>query len=308
MQMNFAGLSQVRRTIHSARREVLLAVPRGGPALDGEVDLTAARIVAGAPGVSVRVYLPPADPEDTALPRCELVGLAKQGVEVHTAPAQNPRMVIVDRSVVVLARNRTDYGDGALIGHGLPFTPMLVRMLTSAAQEDDHEPRPAEEPLTPLSREILRQLSRGPRTRRPPATWAWRCAPTAGRWPGSWTPSTRPAVSRPATPQRSATGCDLSRPGAPRASIPRTSGMNAHGQAPAVIEAHGIGKSYRTPGRLRLLPRRRAPAARPARRAMEDVSFRIASGRASRFSDSTAPASPRSSRPSAGSSGPTRGR
>ncbi|MFG2611589.1 hypothetical protein [Streptomyces anulatus] len=161
MQMNFAGLSQVRRTIHSARREVLLAVPRGGPALDGEVDLTAARTVAGAPGVSVRVYLPPAGPEDTDLPRCELAGLAKQGVEVHTAPAQNPRMVIVDRSVVVLARNRTDYGDGALIGHGLPFTPMLVRMLTSAAQGDDHEPRPAEEPLTPLSREILRQLSRG---------------------------------------------------------------------------------------------------------------------------------------------------
>ncbi|MGW4839753.1 hypothetical protein [Streptomyces globisporus] len=161
MQMNFAGLSQVRRTIHGARREVLLAVPPGSPALDGEADLTAARIVAGAPGVSVRVYLPSADFEGTSLPRCELVSLAKQGVEVHTAPAQNPRMVIVDRSVVVLARNRTDYADGALIGHGLPFTPMLVRMLTSAAQAEGQEPPPAEEPLTPLSREILRQLSRG---------------------------------------------------------------------------------------------------------------------------------------------------
>ncbi|MFE0695119.1 hypothetical protein ACFXOK_00265 [Streptomyces sp. NPDC059173] len=71
-------------------------------------------------------------------------------------------MVIIDRSVVVLARNRTDYADGALIGHGLPFTPMLVRILTSAARVEKHETPPVEEePLTPLSREILRQLSRG---------------------------------------------------------------------------------------------------------------------------------------------------
>ncbi|GAB2935029.1 ATP-binding cassette domain-containing protein [Streptomyces sundarbansensis] len=54
--------------------------------------------------------------------------------------------------------------------------------------------------------------------------------------------------------------------------------MNARGQASAVIEAQSIGKSYRTPGRLRLFSRRKAPAIRPARRAMEDVSFRIASG------------------------------
>ncbi|MHB0892299.1 hypothetical protein [Streptomyces sundarbansensis] len=162
MQMNFAGLSQVRRAIHGARQEVLLSVPPGSPALVGEVDLTAARMVAGAPGVSVRMYLAPAAPDETHLPRCELVSLAKQGVEVRTAPAQNPRMVIIDRSVVVLARNRTDYADGALIGHGLPFTPMLVRILTSAARVEKHETPPVEEePLTPLSREILRQLSRG---------------------------------------------------------------------------------------------------------------------------------------------------
>ncbi|MFE7278338.1 hypothetical protein [Streptomyces sp. NPDC057623] len=69
-------------------------------------------------------------------------------------------MAIIDRRLVVMARNQADYGDGALIGRDLPFTSMLVSLLTTTEPEDADDPSDIAE-ITPLSREVLRQLSRG---------------------------------------------------------------------------------------------------------------------------------------------------
>ncbi|MFD7068341.1 hypothetical protein ACFV97_14055 [Streptomyces sp. NPDC059913] len=170
MQMNFAGPSQIRRAIHGARREVLLAMAGDGSPLDDQIDVTAAHAVTGVSGVRVRMYVPLVVRDGADAVDRQLAGLAKEGIEIHPAPDNNPRMAIVDRSVVVLARNRSDYSDGALIGNGLPFTDMLVGSLTLAgrvpAAVDAEAAGPdsgpgADEQLDPLSREVLRHMALG---------------------------------------------------------------------------------------------------------------------------------------------------
>ncbi|MFF4035412.1 hypothetical protein ACFYZ2_37695 [Streptomyces sviceus] len=136
-----------------------MSLPTDVGALDQQVDVVAASGASGATGVSVRVYLPPtADTPGQPSPR--LAALARNGVEIRACPRLVPRMAIIDRRLVVMARNQADYGDGALIGRDLPFTSMLVSTLTSTAAEDADDPSDGEE-ITPLSREVLRQLSRG---------------------------------------------------------------------------------------------------------------------------------------------------
>ncbi|MFI5830157.1 hypothetical protein ACIA6C_23410 [Streptomyces sp. NPDC051578] len=160
MQMNFAGQAQIRRAIHGARSEVLLAVPGEGP-LEDQVDVTAAHGMTGSAGVSVKMYVPAAARGTDRLPERQLAALARRGVEIHSTPGRSPRMVIIDRSVVVLARNEEDYSEGALIGHSLPFTPMLVHSLTASAPNGPEDRPVPEEALTALDREVLRQLALG---------------------------------------------------------------------------------------------------------------------------------------------------
>ncbi|MDH6112891.1 hypothetical protein P3T36_002608 [Kitasatospora sp. MAP12-15] len=165
MQINFAGATQIRHVIQGARSEVLLAMA-GNCSVDGQVDVTAAHSVSGDPGVSVKMYIPSTARYGHELPEHRLASLAKEGIQIRSTPDNPPRMVIIDRSVVVLARNREDYSNGALIGRELPFTPMLVRSLTASvpAQRDDApdaETGGSEEPLHPRSREVLRQLTLG---------------------------------------------------------------------------------------------------------------------------------------------------
>ncbi|MFK4100722.1 hypothetical protein ACI2L1_11730 [Streptomyces sp. NPDC019531] len=158
MRMNFAGPTQIRRSIHSARHEVMLVMPSGLGTLEEQVDLAAADSVTD---ISVRIYIPPTVRGGPSFPECQLTALAKKGVEIHAAPGHAPRMVIIDRSVVVLARNRADYSEGALIARGLPFTPMLVHSLTASTSLEGNDVSPDERQLDPLSREVLRQLALG---------------------------------------------------------------------------------------------------------------------------------------------------
>ncbi|MFG2984874.1 hypothetical protein ACGFYQ_27070 [Streptomyces sp. NPDC048258] len=160
MQMNFAGQAQIRQAIHGARSEVLLAVPGDGR-FDEQVDVAAAHGLAGNTEVSVKVFIPAAARGTAGLPEHRLTALARSGMEIHSTPGRSPRMVIIDRSVVVMARNEEDYSEGAVIGHRLPFTPMLVRSLTAAAPAGIEDRAPSEEELNPLDREVLRQLAFG---------------------------------------------------------------------------------------------------------------------------------------------------
>ncbi|MEW2620522.1 hypothetical protein [Streptomyces sp. NPDC048106] len=162
MQMNYAGAAEVRRAIHDARREVLLSMPATCSVQD-QVDITAAHSVSGSTGVSVKIYAPTPPSHRADRPEHGLAELAREGMQVHTAPGENPRMAIIDRSVVVLARNGEDYSDGALIGRRLPFTPLLARSLTMPVPAGEQaEAGPAEpDELPPVSREVLRQLALG---------------------------------------------------------------------------------------------------------------------------------------------------
>lgn len=167
MQVNFAGPPQIRRAIHDARRDVVVVMPRTC-SFEGQVDLAAALSVSTSSDVRVKVYVSPGEREaatpygsqaDAGLP---LAGLAKEGVHIHEGLAPSPRMVIIDDSVVIWARNQEDYSGGALIGHQLPFTPLLVRSLNAAAAESagTHDILAGEE-LDSVSREVLRQLALG---------------------------------------------------------------------------------------------------------------------------------------------------
>jgi DNA-binding NarL/FixJ family response regulator len=69
-------------------------------------------------------------------------------------------MAIIDRSVVVLACNQSDYSDGALIGQELPITAMLVNALTETAAVETVAAVEAP-PLDSRSRNVLRQLTLG---------------------------------------------------------------------------------------------------------------------------------------------------
>ncbi|MFE7097055.1 hypothetical protein [Streptomyces erythrochromogenes] len=139
---------------------MLLAVPGEGP-LEGQVDVAAAHGLTGNSGVSVRMYVPAAARGRAGLPEHRLAALAREGVEIHSTPGRSPRMVIIDRSVVVLARNQEDWTEGALIGHHLPFTPMLVRSLTATGPADDAVAPQVKEELSALDRQVLRQLALG---------------------------------------------------------------------------------------------------------------------------------------------------
>lgn len=159
MQLSFAGAPQIRSAIHGARREVLLVLSTEVGVLEEQFDVMAASNASEASGVSVRLYLPSeTDAPERSSP--QLAALARDGVEIHSSPRCVSRMAIVDRHLVIIARNRADYGDGALIGRGLPFTPMLVSSLTATESKDADAPSDAGE-LPPLSREVLRQLTRG---------------------------------------------------------------------------------------------------------------------------------------------------
>ncbi|WP_412077699.1 hypothetical protein ACLF6K_25415 [Streptomyces xanthophaeus] len=160
MQINIAGATQIRHAIQSARSEVLLALP-ASCSFDGQVDVVAAQRLSGDSGVSVKVFVPAAARGTKELPEHRLAALAKDGMEIHSMPDTAPRMAIVDRSVVVLARNQEDYSHGALIGRELIVTRMLARSLTAPAPSgQDTAPVPEAE-LHPLSREVLRQLALG---------------------------------------------------------------------------------------------------------------------------------------------------
>ncbi|WP_405710443.1 hypothetical protein OG264_16965 [Streptomyces xanthophaeus] len=160
MQINIAGAPQIRHAIQSARSEVLLALP-ANCSFDGQVDVAAAQRLTADSGVSVRVYVPSTARGTSALPEHRLAALAKEGMQIHSTPDTTPRMAIVDRSVVVLARNQEDYSHGALIGRELIVTQMLVRSLTAPAPAAE-DPAPAPDAdFHPLSREVLRQLALG---------------------------------------------------------------------------------------------------------------------------------------------------
>ncbi|WP_327279924.1 MULTISPECIES: hypothetical protein [unclassified Streptomyces] len=159
MQVNFAGPPQIRRAIHEASREVVLVMPRRC-AFEEQVDLTAAHSVSMDSDVSVKVYVPPPGQGSSDDRAGRLAKLAQDGMEIHSGAAHGPRMVIIDRSVLIWARNQEDYSSGALIGHMLPFTPLLLRSLT-APQPTDEGGDPATEGLDSVSREVLRQLALG---------------------------------------------------------------------------------------------------------------------------------------------------
>ncbi|MET7511607.1 hypothetical protein [Streptomyces albidoflavus] len=139
---------------------MLLALPETVRPLDEQVDVAAAATAGEVSGASVHVYLPPSEPGGGDRPHPCLAALAKDGIEFHPSPGPLPRMAIIDRNLVVMARNQADYGDGALIGRDLPFTSLLVSSLTAPEPNGEAAPPDAGE-LTPLSREVLRQLSRG---------------------------------------------------------------------------------------------------------------------------------------------------
>ncbi|WP_327132133.1 hypothetical protein OG311_14390 [Streptomyces sp. NBC_01343] len=160
MQMNFAGPAQIRHAIHGARREVLLAMPRTC-SLDGQVDVAAAHTVTAGSGVSVKVFVPPADQGGTRPREGRLAELAREGMQIHAMPGHSPRMAIIDGSVVIWALNQEDYSDGAFIGHQLPFIPLLVRSLTAPQPAGEGDGPAGEEDLDPVSREVLRQLTLG---------------------------------------------------------------------------------------------------------------------------------------------------
>ncbi|WP_411106767.1 hypothetical protein [Streptomyces sp. cmx-4-9] len=159
MQINIAGATQIRHAIQNARSEVLLALP-ANCAFEGQVDVAAAQLLSAETGVSVKVYVPAAARGTGDLPEYRLTALAKDGMEIHSTHDTTPRMAIVDRSVVVLARNQEDYSHGALIGRELIVTRMLVRSLTAPAPTEQDAAAPEAE-LHPLSREVLRQLALG---------------------------------------------------------------------------------------------------------------------------------------------------
>ncbi|MFC9650812.1 MULTISPECIES: hypothetical protein [unclassified Streptomyces] len=162
MQMNYAGAAEVRRVIHDARREVILSMPSTGP-VQGQVDIAAVHSVSGNAGVSVKIYVPAGSAGRGGGLDRGFAELLRQGVQVHTAAGGNPRMAIIDRSVVVLARNEEDYSDGALIGRSVPFTLLLARSLTMRPPADEQgEAFPADDDgLPPVSRGVLRQLALG---------------------------------------------------------------------------------------------------------------------------------------------------
>ncbi len=159
MQLNFAAAAQVRYAIHSACHEVLLAVPGELRSPHEHVDVAAVQDVA-EDGVCVRLFVPEADEGASGQPGHQLATLARHGVEIRTTSGRAPRMVIIDRSVVVLARNQSDYSEGALIGRRLPFTAMLVCALTQA-RRDQERAYTGEAELDPQARQVLRQLSLG---------------------------------------------------------------------------------------------------------------------------------------------------
>ncbi|MCX5400302.1 hypothetical protein [Streptomyces sp. NBC_00102] len=159
MQLHYVGAADVRRAINEARHEVILSIPIASPVQD-EVDLDAARGVSGNPEVDVRVYVPGDRSGRAGRLDRGLAKLAMDGAQVHDATWSNPRMAIIDRSVVVLARNEKDYSDGALVGRGLPFTPLLARSLTAPPAAAGRETAEGEG-LPAVSREVLRQLALG---------------------------------------------------------------------------------------------------------------------------------------------------
>lgn len=161
MRMNFASPLQIRQAIYGARREVLLALPQFDVDRERAVDVTAAQSVATM-DVQVQVYVPADLRGSEDMPESDLIHLARAGVEIRTMAAPVPRMTIVDQSVVVIACNKVNYADGALIGRDLPFISMIVWSLTAeiscAAKAADIG---CDEIPAPLAREVLRQLTLG---------------------------------------------------------------------------------------------------------------------------------------------------
>ena len=160
MRMNFASSPEIRQVIHSARNEVLLALPPSDTPPRTAVDVVAAHCLAEV-GVCVRIYVAAAQRGTGNLLEAELTRLARVGAEIHTTSQPVPRMTVVDRTIVVLARNQFDYTQGGLIGRDLPFTALIVRSLmaepaVSADRGANHPAAPE-----PLAREVLRQLVGG---------------------------------------------------------------------------------------------------------------------------------------------------
>ncbi|WP_091456387.1 hypothetical protein [Micromonospora inyonensis] len=127
------------------------------------VDVAAAQVVA-ADGVRVRVYVPEARRGTDGLPEAELTQLARAGAEICTTLNELPRMTVVDGSILLFACDRTDYGNGAVIGRDLPFIPLLVNFLQAeSGRPDPDTERHAASPRqpSPLDREVLRQLIAG---------------------------------------------------------------------------------------------------------------------------------------------------
>lgn len=157
--MHYTGAADVRRAITGARREIILSMP-SARLVPGEVDFAAARSVSGTPDISVRVCVPRDPAARTDRLDRGLAELAREGAQVHIVAGGNPRMAIIDRSVVILARNGEDYSEGALIGRRLPFTPLLARsLMLSPAASGQRET--AGDGLPPVSREVLRHLALG---------------------------------------------------------------------------------------------------------------------------------------------------
>lgn len=164
MKMHFAHLPQVQKTIRGAQREIFLTLPENCTWDEPEVDVIAAHDVTGK-DLLVHIFIPPASAASRKESEAGLVQLAKSGVEIWRTLERVPRMALVDRRFFIIARNQTDYSDGALIGRDLPFTPMIAQSLARACHSDTDRTRPACDPGSlppdPLSREVLRQLARG---------------------------------------------------------------------------------------------------------------------------------------------------
>lgn len=161
MKMHFANPPQVRKAIRSARHEVFLAIPEDCTWSEPEVDISAAHDITGK-DLLVRIFIPSTLTGSGRIPESDLTRLAKSGVEIRRIPENVPRMALIDRKTFIIARNHMDYAEGALIGLGLPFVPMIVRSLAgSRPPERAERDSPAPLPLDPLGREVLRQLVRG---------------------------------------------------------------------------------------------------------------------------------------------------
>ncbi|MFF2960234.1 hypothetical protein ACFVT1_15300 [Streptomyces sp. NPDC057963] len=154
--------TQVHAAINSARREVILTLP-GEFTWDDNSEDFAAACSAGKSELRVRVFAAPATKTSRTSPEKEIARLGRTGVEFLRIPESVTRMAVIDRRTLVVARNKCDYSEGALIGQNLPFAPLIATSLVSRLPPPSDATAPSREnPLRePRVQDVLQQLAQG---------------------------------------------------------------------------------------------------------------------------------------------------